>query len=138
MKDEAGFTMMETLTVIALSIIIAGAMGALLFSSWRITNGIRQRNMQQFRQMRIENLIREAAEGVSVPYWQQPEQGLPKAKSAIGKALANAGYKNSFELETLHDNSGRPRGVICRCHIDGREYEVQSLFASVPPGGSYK
>ena len=129
---------METLTVMALLIIITGTMGAMAYNSRRITDDIKQRTRQQFRQLQIESLIREAAEGISVPYWQQPEPDLPTVKNTIEKTLSNAGYKDSFKLETLYDNAGRPRGILCRYHIGGREFESRGLFASIPLGGVYK
>jgi prepilin-type N-terminal cleavage/methylation domain-containing protein len=131
-KDEKGFTLIETLCVISLLLICAGVAGSLSHSVRRITANIQSRSVQQYRQLQIERIIREAVEGVTVPYWDRDERGLSLAREAIENALSGAGYKVSIELEALTDNMSRIRGVICRCRVDGREYEGRGLFGSVP------
>ena len=132
MKDESGFTLMETLCAIALLLICAAAAGGLAYNARRITGTISERSALQYRRLRIERLIRETAENVSVPYWKEGVDGLSEAREAIEKALLEAGYKTRVECDALKDRSGRIRGVITRCSIDGREYEGSGLFASVP------
>ena len=131
-KDESGFTLMETLCAIALLLICAGAAGGLAHSARRITGTIRERSVRQYRQLRIERIIREAAEEISVPYWAEETRGLTAAREAVEKALLEAGYKAGVELEALKDSGGRIRGINSRCRIDGQEYEAYGLFASVP------
>ena len=132
MKDESGFTLIETLCAVALILIIAGAAGSLIFSSRRITDSVKVRSQQQFRQLRIERLVRETIEGVSIPFWEREEQALPLAREAVSLALSQAGFNYNFSTETLLDRTGRIRGIRCFFLIDGIEYEASGLFASVP------
>jgi prepilin-type N-terminal cleavage/methylation domain-containing protein len=131
-KDESGFTLMETLCAIALILACAGTAGGLAYSVRRISGSMQEHSSQQYLQLRIERLIREAVEGVSLPYWERDERGLQAAKEAVEKALSEAAYRSGVEFETIQDGMGRTRGVLCRCRIDGREYEALGLFASVP------
>ena len=126
---------METLCAITLLLICAGAAGGLVFNTRRITGNVRERAIRQYRRLQIERLIREAAEEVSVPYWEEDEKGIRTARETIEKALTEAGYRIGFELETIKDGAGRIRGVNCRCLVDGYEYEGAGLFASVPLQG---
>ena len=132
MKNEAGFTLMETLCAIALLLICAGAAGGLAYNSRRVTGDVKERSHQYYRQLQIERLIREAVENVSIPYWEEDEKGITIARDAIEKALSGAGYKSGFEMEPLKDSLGRVRGVSCRFLFDGHEYEGAGLFASIP------
>ena len=131
MKDS-GFTLMETLCAIALLLVCAGSSAGLIFNTRRITGTVRERSVLQYRMLRIERLIREAAEGISVPYWAEDAEGLPAAKAAIEKTLSEAGYKGIVEIDALKDHWGRIRGVTYRCRINGQDYEGSGLFASVP------
>jgi len=131
MKDESGFTLMETLCAIAILLICAGIAGGFVYNSRRIADTVSERSVRQFRQLRIEKLIREAAEEVSVPYWAEDVRGVSAARQAIEKSLSDAGYKTGIELETIIDQYGRIRGVTGRCLIEDQEYEGRGLFSSV-------
>jgi len=131
-KDEAGFTLMETLCAIALILICTGAAAGLAYNTRRIAGTIREQSIQQYRRLRIEELIRETAENISVPYWERDEQGFPMACKAVEKTLLEAGFNAGVEFEALRNDAGQLRGIRCRCFIDGKEYEGSGLFASVP------
>ena len=132
MKNEAGFTLMESLCVIALLLICSGVVGGTAYNTRRITGDIKERSAGQYRHIKIERLIREAAEGVLLPYWENDERGLIEARKAIETALSEAGYRVGVDLETLRDEPGRLRGIRCHCRIDGRKYEIPAFFSSVP------
>ena len=138
MKDESGFTLMETLCAIALFLVVAGAAGGLAYNTRRITDNVQQRSFKYFRQLRFEALVREAAENVSIPYWENEENALPLAREALAKALTKAGYNDGFTIETLKDNSGRIRGMRCFYFSDSHEYKGAGLFASIPLAREYK
>ena len=123
---------METLCAITLILICAGTAAGLVFNTRRITGNVREHALRQYRRLQIERLIREAAEEVTVPYWDEDEKGIHAARETIEKTLTEAGYRISFELETIYDDAGRIRGVNCRCLVEGYEYEGAGLFASVP------
>jgi len=132
MKDQAGFTLMETLCAIALLLIFAAATGALMHNSRRITGIIGERSSRHYRQLHIERLIREAIEDVSIPYWSEDTLGIAAAREAIEKTLLDAGYNVAVELEVLQDNSGRIRGARWRSILAGQQNEIYGLFGSVP------
>lgn len=131
MKNEDGFTLMETLCAITLLLICAGAAGGLAYNTRRVTSDVKEHSRQHYRQIQIERLIREAIENISIPYWEEDEKGITAAREAIEKALLGAGYKNGFEIKTLKDGTERIRGVSCRFFVDGQEYEGAGLFASI-------
>ena len=132
MKNEAGFTLMETLCAVALVLICASAAGGLIYSARRITGDVHNRASRQFRHLQMERIIRETVESVAIPYWEEDGNGLREARHLIEKALSGAGYKIDLELVPVKDGFGRIRGVSCRCFFDVNEYEVAGLFASVP------
>lgn len=138
MKDESGFTIMETLCAIALLVILAGISGTVIFNTRRITENIQTRADINFMQMRIETIIREVAEEIVLPYWEKDERALPLARVAITNELLKAGYEIDVEIEALHDNIGRVRGVHCRYHIEDLSFESSGLFASIPLEGDLK
>jgi len=131
-KDESGFTFMETLCAIALILACAGAAGGLAHSVRRITGSIQERSNHHYQQLKTERLVREAIEGVTIPYWEQDERSLLPAKEAVQKVLQEAGYRVNIAFEPIQDSAGRIRGLRCRYQINDYEYDSIGLFASVP------
>jgi prepilin-type N-terminal cleavage/methylation domain-containing protein len=132
MKDEAGFTMMETLCAMALVLVCAGAAAGLVYRARHSTERIKAHSADQFKRLVIERIIRESAEAVRVPYWEEATRAGSIAQSAIETALRAAGYRGALHSEPIYDRSDRLRGVHCRYDLEGRVYEGIGLFASIP------
>lgn len=132
MKHEAGFTVMETLCAMTLLLICAGAAGGLVYRARQGTEIVKERAEDQFKRLVIERIVRETAENVSVPYWEEGTRALPLAENAILSALRAAGYHGVLQSEALYDSHDRVRGVNCRYDLDGTVYEGMGLFASIP------
>ena len=130
MKNESGFTFMETLCAIAIILACVGTAGGLAHSVRRITGSIKERSSLYFNQLRIERHIRESIEEISVPYWEQDERGLQIVRESVQKLLPED--NSGIEFNPIVDSLGRIRGVRYRYRIDNREYDGLGLFASVP------
>ena len=132
MTDESGFTLMETLCALAVILACVGAAGSLAHGARRITGGIQERSSLYLNQLRIEKLIRETIEGITVSYWEQDERGLQIARESVHNVLMETADYSIVDFKPIKDSLGRIRGVSYRYHIGGREYEGLGLFASVP------
>jgi hypothetical protein len=136
-EGQAGFTLMETLWALGLLLICAGAAGGLVFTGVRSVTRVRAVMDDQYRLLRVDGVIRKAAETVCIPYWEPGETGVYTVRAAIETALAGTADEGCLTaLDSIRDREGRIRGVTCRYRIGKKEFVTQALFASIPLIGS--
>jgi prepilin-type N-terminal cleavage/methylation domain-containing protein len=144
-KNEEGFTLMETLVSIALLLICGTAVGQIVFTLSRSAVAAREKSTALYRMLRMERIIRETAEGITIPYWEKEEASIKAADAALQSVLAQAeevfqGAAEKTEdaalvLEELRDPAGHLRGIRGRWRSAERDHESGGLFASMPVTG---
>jgi type II secretory pathway pseudopilin PulG len=132
---EAGFTLMETLVVLALLMVCAGAVSGVVFTAARGVRALRGAAERQAAALRIERRIRETVEAVSVPYWERDERGFEESRRLLA---AVAGGDALTALEPLRDRAGLVRGVRYRYRLGNAEYTGSALFGSIPVMGEVR
>jgi type II secretory pathway pseudopilin PulG len=122
-KKEAGFTLVETLVIIALILIVSGALGGVSFATLRSVEHALKAGNAAYRLIRMDDAIRAAASQVAVPYWMPAERGADLFRQLL-----------EAQPETLQigiERRGRT-GVTVRYELDGRYYESSAEFAYKP------
>jgi hypothetical protein len=131
--NEDGFTLIEGILAITLTLIYAGVISSLMFSSLRaITNALKSEK-EQYRSLVIDAAVRSAAASVSVPYWENSRLGLSLARNALSRtAMTPKDRESIVAITPLLDAQGRQRGINVVFRIGAKEYESNALFASTP------
>ena len=125
-----GYTLMETLCVIALLLVYTGTLCGLIYVSGYTVSKIGETSKEQFRQLYTENLVRETIENFKIPYWENNHPD--KTEVAVIKALEIKKPGINILLTPLKDETGRLRGFNCRWSLNGNTHEIAALFISIP------
>jgi hypothetical protein len=123
---------METLVVLVLLVVCAGAVSGVVFAAARGVRALRGVVERQAAALRVERRIRETVETISVPYWEPAEKGFEESRRLL-VAMVDGG--TLIALEPLRDGAGLVRGVRYRYRLGNEDYTGSALFASIPVMG---
>jgi type II secretory pathway pseudopilin PulG len=131
--NNEGFTLIEGIVAITLTLICVGFISSLLFSGFRAAALSTANEKERYRILVIDSAIRNAAAAVCIPYWQNSVDGVLTFISILDDKLAHSPDSESVvSVEPLSDSNGFQRGVDVVFRIGGKEYRSKALFSSIP------
>lgn len=123
MKNNDGFTLVETLVSITLILVVCGALGGGLYAALRSLEHAGKAGGAAYRLLRMDDTIRAAAAEVVLPYWAPARQGGAVFQQKLDANPATAG---------LHPLATRRNGAIVRYEVDGKDFEATVVFGYRP------
>ena len=128
-RDNAGFTMMESIVAIAITTILAGVMIIIVSSSFKGANtvAISMDNTQEL--LYIDKFIREKAENLYVPYWASMEIA---ANNFMDQLWSSSIAKYIESVKLIYSSEKIIRGIEVRYSIGNNTFTTLTLFSSKP------
>jgi hypothetical protein len=126
-RNNAGFSLMESVVAIALLVVFCGLSGAALFTVWRGSVKSGAVGKEAFTRLRTDDRIRRTVFDIPLAFWEGE-------KDIYEKALAALGTGTSFEL--FYDREGAARGLKVFYTVGKNEYECKAPFGTMLTGGT--
>jgi prepilin-type N-terminal cleavage/methylation domain-containing protein len=130
--NDQGFTLLETLIVIAVTALIAGAFFSFLhggIGAWNISYSNYSRAIKV---LALERYVRERCDETHVPCW---DCGSDIAADVLVELKASRYGDCIADARVLYDSRRMPRGVFVAYSVGGITGEIDALFASIPVMG---
>lgn len=132
MDNDQGFTLLETLVVIAVTALMAGAFFSFLHGGIGTWNGSYSNYSRAIKVLALERYVRERCDETHVPYW---DSGSDIATNVLVELKASR-YGNCIaEARVLYDSHRMTRGVFVAYSVGGTTGDIEALFASIPVMG---
>ncbi|GHV73394.1 hypothetical protein AGMMS49940_06960 [Spirochaetia bacterium] len=161
MKNDDGFTLMETLTALALVSLIMTIIALALSSAAGVWTQSRDRALFAVRLLRADSLVRSRIGAVAIPYWETPvllaadssvtipwfegeRSGFVRLRAEDDRLIMETGEKRKTErivllsglegteLSILRDERHIPGGIGVTYFHKQKSYHTRSAFASFP------
>jgi hypothetical protein len=128
-QNENGFTLMETLVTIGITLVLGGMLvlvfSAALGGTGRAFAGIRAAT----EIARTDRTIRERVGNFHIPHWANPEGYMESLTQDIRRS--NIGNFVT-SIIPVYDSKKRVRGMAVHYRIGGKEVQTRALFPSTP------
>lgn len=124
-----GYTLMETLIVIAIMLLIGGASANFINVSMNANKKAFGNYSVAIQLLSIDHFIRRTCDDVHIPYWDASDAYIPSIVEGIAKS------KYTYEIQSikpLFDSKSVIRGLRVTYSVNGIEAMTDALFASVP------
>lgn len=132
-NGNQGFTLLETMVVIAITALMAGAFSAFLRESMDAWGASCANFARAMKILALERFVRERCDETHIPYW---DGGDDIAASVIFELKESRHGDYIAEVRLAYDSRHSPRGVIVDYSVDGITGEITASFASIPVMGS--
>jgi prepilin-type N-terminal cleavage/methylation domain-containing protein len=125
-RSEAGFTLVETISAIALLAVLASCMSVFFFTVRRTLIKSTEAGQEAFALIKADDGLRRLAADIVVPYWEESVRGVERVQEIL------EAQKETPGVEVLAVGDGE-NGMIARYRLDnGAEAECRARFGSVP------
>jgi prepilin-type N-terminal cleavage/methylation domain-containing protein len=129
MRSDHGYTLMETLVVIAIMLL----MGGVCFNFINTSMGANKKAFKNYsvaiRFLSIDSYVREKCAAVHIPYWDTADVYIPSVTATI----ASSKYKGDIRsIEPIKDAKSNVRGLRVTYSVNGIEATTDAVFSSIP------
>jgi len=135
--DDGGFTFIESLSAIAITLVLSAAVCILFVTLLSARPKGSSSILLAVQLARADTLIREKAGEIIIPYW---ERGTDASAVFTAKLLAEKKLSTTtvVNVENLYDSKKRIRGAAVDYKIDGSPdiFRTCALFGSIPAAGT--
>jgi hypothetical protein len=135
--DDDGFTFMESLSSIAITLVLSTAVCFLFITLLAARPKGGSSVLSAVQLARTDTLIREKAAEIIIPYW---ERGTDASAVFTAKLLAEKKLSTTtvVTIENLYDSKKRIRGAAVNYKIAGSPdiFRTCALFGSIPAAGT--
>ena len=133
-KKEAdqGFTLLETLVVIAVTALMAGAFFSFFRGGMDAWNDSCANYSRAMKVLALERYVRERCDETHVPYW---DNGIDIATNVLLELKASRYGDCIADARVLYGSRRLSRGVFVAYSIGGITGDIEALFASIPVMG---
>lgn len=129
MNSDHGYTLMETLIVIAIVVLMGGASANFINVSMNANKKAFSNYSVAIRLLSIDHFIRRTCDEVHIPYWDIADTYIP----SIMEGVRNSKYKNDIQsIKSLLDTKSTIRGLRVVYSVNGVEAMTDAVFASLP------
>lgn len=129
MRSEHGYTLMETLVVIAIMLLMGGVCFNFFNTSMTANNKAFMNYSVAIRFLSIDSYIRGKCNEVHVLYWNIADGYI----SSVTDVIANSKYKNDIRrIETIKDAKNNVRGLRVVYSVNGIDATTDAVFSSIP------
>lgn len=130
--NDQGFTLLETLVVIAVTALMAGAFFSFLHGGIDAWNDSYSNYSRAIKVLTLERYVRERCDETHVPYW---DNGIDIVTNVLLELKASRYGDCITDARVLYDSRRLPRGVFVAYSIGGITGDIEALFASIPVMG---
>ena len=127
--NSAGFTMMESMVAIAITLVVAGVLGAIVSTAFKGANSAASSAEGARKLLYIDRLIRNKAEDLYVPYWASMERA---GNDFTGELWASGIAKYIESIKLIYNSEKIIRGVEVRYSINNKTFTTFALFSNRP------
>jgi len=129
MQSDRGYTLMETLVVIAIMLL----MGGVCFNFINTSMGANKKAFNNYfvaiRLLSIDSYIRATCDDVHIPYWDSADGYIPSVMEVIAKSK----YKDDISsIEPIKDGNSNLRGLRVAYSVNGIDATTDAFFSSIP------
>ena len=129
MRSDRGYTLMETLVVIAIMLLMGGVCFNFINTSMGANKKAFNNYLAAIRLLSIDSNIRDTCDGVHIPYWDRADGYIPSVMDLI----ANSKYKDDIgKIEPIKDEKGNIRGLRVAYSVNGIDATTDAVFSSRP------
>jgi hypothetical protein len=126
---EDGFTMMETLVTISITLVLGGLLAVLFILGTRGTSHAMNTARTAVEIEKTDRTIREWADDIHVPYWAKPDVYAESLTQSIMRSKIGAIVTS---ITPVYDNKRRIRGLTVSYRVNNKEYQTRAIFPGTP------
>jgi hypothetical protein len=126
---EDGFTLMETLVTIGITLILGGILVSVFSLGLRGAEKALTNTRTASEIARTDGIIRERVENFHVPYWANP---APHIEGLTQSMMRSKTGERITAISPIYDGKKRVRGLAVNYRIGGKDTQTRALFPGSP------
>ncbi len=131
-KKDDGFTLMETLVTLTVTLIISGSIIFAFAAAMKSASKANGSVSTATTMLKVDRFIREQTAEMHIPYWTYSERPVEELKNRLWRSNMGEYIR---EIQTVTDGAGRNRGIRVQFEVAGKQARTEALFSSIPVVG---